>query len=508
MPGSVLQKIYRLELDSLAKEGGKEVFINTLVHLHESGIYNLELVQNNEASDSAFNHIPSWLADPQIKAILKDFKLEKHKYILYLNETHGPVLEILPEIMRLADENVVYQGLIGFIHLVDEYSQSSTSIDAMRELTQASAKNDEMSKQLLKLLSASDLSAPPPSVETIKQHLLKQMEGVYAGEAFFRLALISLLKQGNEQDNEEAIKWLNESVLYCHPLAQLLLAKIYADGKIVPKNDLLASVYYEVSAQQDILMAQTAIADRYAEGLGVEKSDKKAIDWRKKAAENGDAMSFYIIGDAYEFGFGVDKSLEFAYEFFMKAAQSGVIDAKARAAFVLLNTAKLNVLYIIRAVNLLNEAVSQNSPVGLFLMGTYLHSGLLNPYIKPDPSRSLELVGKSARLGYQPAQKLIYSMNLDVGLAPGELEGWIQKLAKEGDPHALEWCKKGPCARAPIANSQQRTKNSGQNYLPTFARKSEEFVNTVNFMNDGVAALNIEDKHQQNGKVKGQNKRK
>ncbi|MGE3319855.1 MAG: hypothetical protein AB7I18_11230 [Candidatus Berkiella sp.] len=84
----------------------------------------------------------------------------------------------------------------------------------------------------------------------------------------------------------------------------------------------------------------------------------------------------------------------------------------------------------------LKEAVQREHPEALFLMATLHNTGRSHPFVEKNEALALELIGKSAKLGYAPAQKLIFKEDLNVGIDRKTINTWMARLALEGDKEA------------------------------------------------------------------------
>ena len=89
--------------------------------------------------------------------------------------------------------------------------------------------------------------------------------------------------------------------------AQYELAKLYAEGRGVPKDGARAAQLFQQAAAQGRVNAYSKLGDLYAsdDGDGIGQDYAAAIRWYDEAARNGDPRGFYRLGDAYEEGKGV-----------------------------------------------------------------------------------------------------------------------------------------------------------------------------------------------------------
>ena len=105
--------------------------------------------------------------------------------------------------------------------------------------------------------------------------------------------------------------------------AQLVLAGMYLQGRVVGKNLTEAARWYGTAANQGSAQAQSALGVLFLTGQGVEKDIGKALEWLEKAAaqENSDAQ--YNLGTIYLQGSGVPADNAKAISWFRKAAENG-----------------------------------------------------------------------------------------------------------------------------------------------------------------------------------------
>jgi TPR repeat protein len=92
------------------------------------------------------------------------------------------------------------------------------------------------------------------------------------------------------------------------PVAQVRLGDMYAEGKGVARDDVMAMTWFRRSANQGNAEAQYNAGASYAEGLGVAKNDEEAAKWFKRAAEQGMAYAQINLGLLYAAGRGVPQN--------------------------------------------------------------------------------------------------------------------------------------------------------------------------------------------------------
>jgi TPR repeat protein len=93
--------------------------------------------------------------------------------------------------------------------------------------------------------------------------------------------------------------------------AQYYLGMMYANGKGVAKDEVVAVSWYRKAAGRGHAPAQARLGDVYARGLGgVAKDDVKAVAWYRKAADQDCPYGQSMLATMYARGAGVDKDFE------------------------------------------------------------------------------------------------------------------------------------------------------------------------------------------------------
>jgi TPR repeat protein len=92
-----------------------------------------------------------------------------------------------------------------------------------------------------------------------------------------------------------------------NPEAQLLLAKMYEDGRGVPQNYSEAFNWYKrvAEGQTPNPIAEYTLGEFYAEGHGVPKDAAEGVKWLRLASRHGNGDASYYLGDMYYHGNGV-----------------------------------------------------------------------------------------------------------------------------------------------------------------------------------------------------------
>lgn len=114
------------------------------------------------------------------------------------------------------------------------------------------------------------------------------------------------------------------------PIAQVILAEMYAGGHGVAKNANQAFAMYEASANNAYAPAQYVVGTAYdtnADQFGRKRDDGTALDWYKLAAAQNDPSALLLLGEAARTGRFGEKNLQEAVKYFRKAVDLGNDDA-------------------------------------------------------------------------------------------------------------------------------------------------------------------------------------
>lgn len=111
--------------------------------------------------------------------------------------------------------------------------------------------------------------------------------------------------------------------------AQLLVASLYGEGGILPKDEAQAVRWYRKAAEQGLAEAQFYLGVCYDFGKGVPQSSREAVRWYRAAAEQGQANAQYNLACCYEEGEGVEQDAATARVWYGKAAAQGHEEARA-----------------------------------------------------------------------------------------------------------------------------------------------------------------------------------
>jgi TPR repeat protein len=133
---------------------------------------------------------------------------------------------------------------------------------------------------------------------------------------------------GVEKDESQAVSWYRQAAEQGNACAQNNLGWMYQEGCGVEKDDSQAVSWYRKAAEQGYALAQYNLGLMYEEGRGVEKDDSQAVSWCRQAAEQGYAPAQNNLGLMYEEGCGVEKDESQAVSWYRQAAEQGEASAQ------------------------------------------------------------------------------------------------------------------------------------------------------------------------------------
>ena len=112
------------------------------------------------------------------------------------------------------------------------------------------------------------------------------------------------------------------------PQAHTLVARIYAEGLGVAKDDVTAARWYARAAELGDVPAMVALGAMLAEGRGVEKDRAAAADLFEQAAMTGDPIANYNLGLLFLRGDGKPENPYRAAKHIEYAAEKGIAAAQ------------------------------------------------------------------------------------------------------------------------------------------------------------------------------------
>ena len=107
-------------------------------------------------------------------------------------------------------------------------------------------------------------------------------------------------------------------------IAQFHLAKMYREGKGVPKDYKAAVKWLNLSGEQGNASAQYHLGVAYSFGLGVVPDYQIALKWYRRSAEQGNVFAQHHLSLLYYLGNGVPENKVYAHMWANLASSNGL----------------------------------------------------------------------------------------------------------------------------------------------------------------------------------------
>jgi hypothetical protein len=129
---------------------------------------------------------------------------------------------------------------------------------------------------------------------------------------------------GGPQDTTQALYWITLGTEHNNPQADVVMGRLYADGRLVKQDWDKAFQFYSRAADQGFAIGQTGAGEIYQHGAGSIKQDfAAAMKNFTLAASQNEAEAEYDLGFMYYSGEGVTKDYVASAEWFAKSANQG-----------------------------------------------------------------------------------------------------------------------------------------------------------------------------------------
>lgn len=126
--------------------------------------------------------------------------------------------------------------------------------------------------------------------------------------AQFEVARQYAAGQGVAKDEAQALAWFKKAAAQGHTKAEVSLGSIYAHGFGVPADFVESIRWYRLAAAKGDTTAQHNLGLDYAHAHGVDLNPRQAARWFRRAADQGHARAQFNLGELYETGKGVPQS--------------------------------------------------------------------------------------------------------------------------------------------------------------------------------------------------------
>ncbi len=149
-------------------------------------------------------------------------------------------------------------------------------------------------------------------------------------EAQYQLARMYANGRGVPRDQTQAAKWFEKATAVLDPGAQFNLGIMYFEGQGVPKDYGQAAHWFKRAGERGDSEALFNLGLMYDDGKGVRRDVTEAVLWYKRAAELGLKQAQLMLAGMYRDGAGVSKDATLAYLWYAMAAEQDDKDAAAQ----------------------------------------------------------------------------------------------------------------------------------------------------------------------------------
>ncbi len=194
----------------------------------------------------------------------------------------------------------------------------------------------------------------------------------------------------------------------------------------LPKDELVATSWYEQAANQGVPQAQNRMGHRNEYGPIAQGDHKRALSWYRKAAEQGYAVAQQNIGENYFCGYGVPKDNAEAMRWFLLAANQGYRVSQYRVG-ELCDIAD----NITDAVIWYRKAAEQGHSLAQFVLGFNYYNGR---GVEKDLHEAVRWYRKAAEQGLAGAQcnlGVCFENGTGVAQDINEAVRWYRKSAEQ-----------------------------------------------------------------------------
>lgn len=140
----------------------------------------------------------------------------------------------------------------------------------------------------------------------------------------YRYAELLLKVAWSDEDRKKAFEMFLKSAREGYPEALYQIAVMYRDGIGTSKNYEMMKVYLNDSAEHGSMRSITLLADIYGQGKLLPKDRETSFKWTLKAAELGNRDFMYRVAVMYRDGIGVEKNIEKSNKWFDSYAKANL----------------------------------------------------------------------------------------------------------------------------------------------------------------------------------------
>ena len=228
-----------------------------------------------------------------------------------------------------------------------------------------------------------------------------------------------------------ALKLAEEDASHKDPQAHTLIARIYAEGLGVPKNEKTAVNWYTRAVDLGDVPAMFALGIMLAEGRGVEKNRDAAAKLFERAALTGHALANYNLGLLFLKGDGKPENPIRAAQHIRYAAEKGIAQAQYDLAGLYQSGTGVapNAL---ETAQWLSRAAEQNLAAAQYDYAVLLLKGLGLTRDEPKAVPYLKAAAEKGIAGAQNRLAYVYLEGIGTDKNPIEAAKWRLIAQKSG----------------------------------------------------------------------------
>ena len=268
--------------------------------------------------------------------------------------------------------------------------------------------------------------------------LLQEAEAGNA-ESQYEVSLLYRDGIGVNKDFEKAVEWCIASAkggFIRAAYALYKLGEIHEEGKAAPFDMQRALYYYQISAEQNLLVAQLKLAELYEQGWSGDTDTTQPLHWYQCAALNGHVESCFKLGVYHFAAISAENNEPLAFKWFKTAADAGHKEAAFHVALSYLSGRGVEQSGD-KAVAYLEKSIDADIDEALYLLGLCYLDGYFTP---KNEQKAFDLFKRAAMRGHVASAYRVascYEYARGVSQDYQQAYEWYTKAAEEGEYQAI-----------------------------------------------------------------------
>lgn len=333
-----------------------------------------------------------------------------------------------------AEENINHTNGKKVVNLENNEHFISEKFD--RECIELAEVFDE-TKEKFEEIEEQDVTEHPK--EEQKFNMLLQDAAAGNVEAQYEVSLCYRDGIGVTQDYEKAVEWCTASAkggFIRAAYALYKLGEIHEEGKAAPFDMQRALYYYQISAEQNLLVAQLKLAELYEQGWSGDTDTTQPLHWYQCAALNGHVESCFKLGVYHFAAISAENNEPLAFKWFKTAADAGHKEAAFHVALSYLSGRGVEQSGD-KAVAYLEKSIDADIDEALYLLGLCYSDGYFTP---KNEQKAFDLFKRAAMRGHVASAYRVascYEYARGVSQDYQQAYEWYTKAAEEGEYQAI-----------------------------------------------------------------------